>query len=113
MKKKNFNKIVRGDDYIVKLTLTDDGNNPVDLTNAQLDLHARNQNDELVLTLSTTDNSIEIVQPNIAIIKFSHESTKDLAIEPLNYDLQLKTADNKRKTLLFGNITLLADITRV
>lgn len=112
MKKKNF-KFVRGDDYSVKLTFTDVAGNPLILTENQLNLHARNNNDDLVLTLSTNDKTINIIDENSAVLKFTHDLTQDLNIETLKYDLQLTNVQNERKTVLYGEITLIEDQTRI
>ena len=111
MKKKNF-KLVRGDDYSVKLTFSDDSGNPITVRESQLNLHARNSADELIMSLSSKDSTIQVIDDNSVSVNFNSELTQELKIETLKYDLQI-TTNGKRKTVLYGNIELIEDQTRV
>lgn len=117
MKSKNFKQFVRGDDIDVKLTFTDETGNPLNLKSSTVKLTARHiTDDEIAFILSNTDQSIDILENGVVILKFKHEHSKDLQLVDkkliLKYDVQILNVDNKRKTVLGGTIEFIEDQTR-
>lgn len=101
--------LYRGDDTILRVRLPE----WADLTDCRVDLQARDEEDNLVLHLSTEDKSISIIKKNTALLHFSHTKTAALAFENARYDLQMISTAGLHKTLMHGKLRLLADITRI
>ena len=103
-------KIIRGDDTDITVTLLQD-NAPFDLTQiARIDLHAKTQS-RIVIQLSTTDNSIEIVDGEI-VLHFDRARTRGALWRQAVYDMQV-VIGTKVQTVLSGTIELMHDITEV
>ncbi|MGX2968816.1 hypothetical protein ACWIVU_00585 [Ursidibacter arcticus] len=111
-------KLKRGDDeeYQVNVVQSDSGEeSPFDLSQVErVDLHAK-VNGKLVLSLSTTDGSIEFINrtSGVLLLNFSHQLTENAEWQTAEYDLQLIDRNDKRKTPLSGRIELSHDITQV
>lgn len=101
--------LYRGDDTILRVRLPE----WADLTGCRLDLQARDEEDNVVLNLSTEDKSISIIEKNTALLHFSHATTAALAFESARYDLQIISRAGLYKTLMLGKLKLQADITRI
>lgn len=105
MKRHNIN-LYRGDDISIALTVKG-----YDLQGVErIDLHAKNRG-KVVLSLSTTDNSIEIIGERV-LLHFAHHHTDKATYTDANYDLQVIKA-GKIRTLMAGEIRLTHDITEV
>lgn len=111
-------KLKRGDDEDYLLTIieaTDQGSQPLDLTHVErIDLHAKDDG-ERVLTLSTTDGSIERLNDASGeiLLYFRHELTEKARWFSADYDVQLTFKNGRRKTVLSGRIELSHDVTRL
>ncbi|MGP1493891.1 MAG: hypothetical protein ACTTIS_00875 [Streptobacillus sp.] len=73
-------------------------------------LKSKNES-KLVLSLSTENNKIKILDNGDLVLIFSHEDTDQATWKESFYDLQLITSEGKYKTIMRGKITLLGDIT--
>ena len=103
-------KLIRGDDTDITVTLLQD-DAPFDLSQiARIDLHAKAQG-RIVIKLSTTDNSIEIVGGEI-VLHFDRELTLSAMWRQADYDMQI-VIGTKVQTVLSGTIELVHDITEV
>ena len=103
-------KLIRGDDTDITVTLLQD-DAPFDLSQiARIDLHAKDRS-RIVIQLSTTDNSIEIVGGEI-VLHFDRALTCGALWRQAAYDMQI-VIGTKVQTVLSGTIELVHDITEV
>ena len=103
-------KLIRGDDTDITVTLLQD-DAPFDLSQiTRIDLHAKDQS-RVVIQLSTTDNSIEIVGCQI-VLHFDRALTHGALWRQAAYDMQI-VIGAKVQTVLSGTIELVHDITEV
>ncbi|GAB1649992.1 hypothetical protein [Mannheimia haemolytica] len=108
MKKQNL-KLVRGDDVSFRFSIKDSTGQPLALK----DLHLVSYQGEVLIALSTDDGSIETAEAGQMVLHFSHQQTARAEWTSANYDLQLTTAEGKRKTIMYGVVQLTHDYTRV
>lgn len=103
-------RLIRGDDTDVMVSLLQD-DALFDLSQvSRIDLHAKAQG-RVMINLSTTSNSIEIVDNEI-VLHFDRATTLGASWRNANYDLQV-IIGTKVQTVLSGVIELTHDITEV
>lgn len=113
MQKHKF-KFFRGDDKSYRLLFRNKDGSPVNLDGVRFDLHVVPEGEaEPVISLSSEQGEIEIVGNGEVIVSFAHAHTQTAEWETANYDLQMRDANGKRKTLLYGVVQLIADQTRI
>ncbi|GAB1649618.1 hypothetical protein [Mannheimia haemolytica] len=112
MKKQNL-KLVRGDDVSFRFSIKDSTGQPLALKDLRFDLHLVSYQGEVLIALSTDDGSIETAEAGQMVLHFSHQQTARAEWTSANYDLQLTTAEGKRKTIMYGVVQLTHDYTRV
>lgn len=86
-----------------------EGNKPVQSQNENK-MKLRGE-EELVLSLSTEQNSIKILKNGDVVLIFSHSDTDNASWKRAKYDLQMITNAHKYKTIMKGVITLIGDVT--
>ena len=96
-------EIYRGDTKTLEVAIVDEAGNPVDLTNATVELGFTDGKDAMRYADVLINN-------NVVIITFSHELTKDITWTTGQYDLQV-TRGAEVKTALRGNLIITKDIT--
>ncbi|PVX40515.1 hypothetical protein C8D76_10388 [Pasteurella langaaensis DSM 22999] len=107
-------RLKRGDDESRLLTLCNQDGSPFDLSDLErADLHAVAKSKEIVLSLSTTDKSIEILEQGQMLLTIHHSLTENQQWKIADYDLQLKFTDGRIKTIIEGQITLVHDVTKL
>lgn len=58
------------------MTFSDDSGNPINVRESQLNLHARNSADELIMSLSSKDSTIQVIDDNSVLVNFNSELTQ-------------------------------------
>lgn len=112
MQKHKF-KFIRGDDVSYRLFFRKKDGTPANLAGVKFDLHALEEGNALVITLSSDKGDIDVRDDGEVILTFSHHHTAKALWERASYDLQLTDVEGKRRTLLYGEIQLIHDKTQV
>lgn len=111
--KNNTLRIKRGDTFVHRFSLfseSADGKIPFSLSDvARIDLQAI-ADDEIVLSLSTTNSSL-IIKDNYLLMLVSKKLTQGKMWEDGEYDVQVTYNDNVTKTIASGKIKLEHDVT--
>ena len=81
----------------------------------RIDLQAKTAKKEIVLSLSTSDDSIVMLDKSQGqiLVKISHDMTAEASWSQAYYDMQLIHNDGKVLTVLKGEVQMTKDITRV
>ncbi|MGC6407546.1 hypothetical protein ACNO7M_02880 [Bisgaard Taxon 45] len=112
-KKNNTLKIKRGDTFVHRFSLFSESAGekiPFDLSDVdRIDLQAI-ADDEIVLSLSTTDSTL-ILKDNYLLMLVSKKLTQGKTWEDGEYDIQVTYNDNVTKTIASGKIKLEHDVT--
>ena len=110
---KDLNPLVRGDDWTIKLTVTQD-NSVVDITGytyyftLKADIDAADPGDlQVTATSSGVDAAAGIVYINVTDIQ-----TNNLDPRTYNYDVQQIDDSGNVQTLLIGKVKAVKDVTR-
>lgn len=108
MEKINF-EWYRGDDELETLVFESEGE-PVDFTGCSFDMDIAPERGGRRIRLSLSDGIA--VEGNRVQITVSHDKTDGAIWQYAAYDLQMTDGTGRVKTLCFGRIRLLHDITR-
>ncbi|WP_373766402.1 hypothetical protein [Glaesserella sp.] len=112
MEKQNIT-IKRGDTFVHRFTLFEqvgEEKTAFDFTGvARVDLQAV-ADDEVVLSLSTTDNTL-LIKDNVLLVLVSKQATKGREWIKAKYDVQVTYTDGVAKTIIDGTIKLNHDVT--
>lgn len=108
MEKINF-EWYRGDDELETLVFESDGE-PVDFTGCSFDMDIAPERGGRRIRLRLSDGIA--VEGNRVQITVSHDKTDGAIWQYAAYDLQMTDGTGRVKTLCFGRIRLLHDITR-
>ena len=108
MEKINF-KWYRGDDETETLVFESEGE-PVDFTGCSFDMDITPERGGRRIRLSLSDGIA--VKENRVQIMVSHDKTDGAIWQYAAYDLQMTDGTGRVKTLCFGRIRLLHDVTR-
>jgi len=105
--------LVRGDDWAIKLTITDDNNTPIDITNNVYWMTLKNQQADVdpgVIQTNITATGVDATN-GIVVISFVDNETRLVEPGRYYYDVQeVDTSDNVY-TLLLGKVKVLQDVT--
>ena len=108
MEKINF-EWYRGDDELETLVF-ESGGEPVDFTGCSFDMDITPERGGRRIRLSLSDGIA--VKENRVQIMVSHDKTDGAIWQYAAYDLQMTDGTGRVKTLCFGRIRLLHDVTR-
>lgn len=108
MEKINF-EWYRGDDELETLVFESEGE-PVDFTGCSFDMDITPERGGRRIRLSLSDGIA--VKENRVQIMVSHDKTDGAIWQYAAYDLQMTDGTGRVKTLCFGRIRLLHDVTR-
>lgn len=108
MEKINF-EWYRGDDELETLVFESEGE-PVDFTGCSFDMDITPERGGRRICLSLSDGIA--VKENRVQIMVSHDKTDGAIWQYAAYDLQMTDGTGRVKTLCFGRIRLLHDVTR-
>ena len=108
MEKINF-EWYRGDDELETLVFESEGE-PVDFTGCSFDMDIAPERGGRRIRLSLSDGIA--VKENRVQIMVSHDKTDGAIWQYAAYDLQMTDGTGRVKTLCFGRIRLLHDVTR-
>ncbi|WKS99806.1 hypothetical protein NYR30_00460 [Gallibacterium salpingitidis] len=100
--------IYRGDDTV--FTVLIDALPDFSLRDAELKMTLKSKPNIEQITLSTTDNSINVLSDNVLQLIFSHQLTKNVKSTTWHYDLQMTKNDIVR-TLVRGKVIIEPDVT--
>ncbi|WKT00939.1 hypothetical protein NYR30_06620 [Gallibacterium salpingitidis] len=100
--------IYRGDDTV--FTALIDALPDFSLRDAELKMTLKSTLNIEQITLSTTDNSINVLSDNVLQLIFSHQLTKNVKSTTWHYDLQMTKNDIVR-TLVRGKVIIEPDVT--
>lgn len=106
-------EIIRGDDVTISATITDKDGNAVDLTGAKAYLTVKNErsdSDDDALIQKTTEVHSEATDGETGF-DLTDEDT-DIAEGKYYYDLQIKDSDGKIRSVGYGTIKVIQDITK-
>ena len=111
---KDLNPLVRGDDWSIKLTITENSL-PVNITGYTYWLTLKSDIDSVdpgqlqISTVATSPNSIS----GIVYINVPHAST-NITAQTYNYDVQQVNTSSPSivKTILMGKVKVVKDVTR-
>ena len=102
--------ITRGDTETLVVTITTDGSTPVDITGRTYSSQIRTQQDSTTIKASFTCTVTSGAAGQVTCV-LSATSSAALSAGLYFWDLQ-ETASGTVSTILAGNITVLADVTR-
>jgi hypothetical protein len=102
--------ITRGDTETLVVTITTDGSTPVDITGRTYSSQIRTQQDSTTIKASFTCTVTNGAAGQVTCV-LSATSSATLSAGLYFWDLQ-ETASGTVSTILAGNITVLADVTR-
>lgn len=102
--------ITRGDTETLVVTITTDGSTPVDITGRTYSSQIRTQQDSTTIKASFTCTVTNGAAGQVTCV-LSATSSAALSAGLYFWDLQ-ETASGTVSTILAGNITVLADVTR-
>lgn len=111
-------RVYRGDSKAWTINFKDGDNNPIDITNCHIFFTVKDKNKYVADSndsdaLITKDVSTHVdATTGISQIVISSSDTTSITPRVYVYDMQLKDADNKILTMLFGNFYIDADVTR-
>ena len=103
--------ITRGDTETLIVTITTDGSNAVDITGRTYRAQVRSQQDSTTIKASFTCTLSATPTDGIVTCVLSATSSAALSAGLYFWDLE-ETASGTVSTILAGNITVLADVTR-
>lgn len=106
-------EIIRGDDVTISATITDKDGNAVDLTDAKAYLTVkenRSDSDDDALIQKTTETHANASEGQTGF-DLTNEDT-DIAEGKYYYDLQIKDSDSKIRSVGYGTIKVIQDITK-
>lgn len=103
----------RGDTKKFKFKLQDKQEQPLNLTSTdKLYLTAKkDSNSNTVLFQKTIGNGIQLEEDGYYHVTINPDDTNQLPYGSYGYDIQIKTADGKTKTLIVATITLTDEYT--
>jgi hypothetical protein len=106
--------LVRGDTKTFALNFTSDGTTPIDITGWTVYYTVKRHledSDSTALIRKVITAHTDPTQGQTEIV-LENTDTQDLEVEVLWHDIQIKNTEDKINTIAFGQLNILADVTR-
>lgn len=116
MEVRNLNPLHRGDDILLRFTLRDGDDSPIDVSGwaftFTMKLSPNITDDDAHVQVSTTVTNPVQAQGGIVDIELPNQQTSNLLPTSYHWDLQVVKSGGKITTLYTGKVKVVADITR-